>query len=66
MWFGFDVTTAAFQFEEKVDWLPQYKIAYHMGVDGISMPFVILSTFLTPICILASAGTPSRKWCANT
>lgn len=54
IWFGFDPTTAAFQFEENVEWLPQYKIAYHMGVDGISMPFVILSTFLTPICILAS------------
>ncbi len=54
IWFGFDASTAAFQFEEKVDWLPQYKIAYRLGVDGISMPFVILATFLTPICILAS------------
>jgi len=54
IWFGFDASTAAFQFEEKVDWLPQFNMAYRMGVDGISMPFVILSTFLTPICILAS------------
>ncbi len=54
IWFGFDASTAAFQFEEKVDWLPQLNMAYRMGVDGISMPFVILSTFLTPICILAS------------
>jgi NADH-quinone oxidoreductase subunit M len=54
LWFGFDASTAAFQFEEKVDWLPQYNIAYRMGVDGISMPFVLLSTFLMPICVLAS------------
>jgi NADH-quinone oxidoreductase subunit M len=54
IWFGFDPGTAAFQFEERVDWLPAYNIAYRMGVDGISMPFVLLSTFLMPICILAS------------
>jgi len=54
IWFGFDASTAAFQFEEKIEWLPDSGIAYRMGVDGISMPFVILSTFLTPICVLAS------------
>jgi NADH-quinone oxidoreductase subunit M len=54
LWFGFDSSTASFQFEEKVDWLPDYKIAYRMGVDGISMPFVLLSTFLMPLCVLAS------------
>jgi NADH-quinone oxidoreductase subunit M len=54
IWFQFETGTANFQFEERFDWLPQYRISYHMGVDGISMLFVILSTFLTPICILAS------------
>ncbi len=54
IWIYFEPGTAAFQFEERFDWLPQYKIGYHMGVDGISMLFVILSTFLMPICILAS------------
>jgi NADH-quinone oxidoreductase subunit M len=54
IWIGFDPTTTDFQFEEKFAWLPQYKIAYRMGVDGISMLFVILSTFLMPLCILAS------------
>ncbi len=42
-----------FQFVEKADWLAS-GVAYHMGVDGISMLFVILTTFLMPICILAS------------
>src|SRR3569832_421897 len=54
IWIYFEPGTARFQCEERFDWLPQYKIAYHMGVDGISMLFVILSTFLTPISILAS------------
>jgi NADH-quinone oxidoreductase subunit M len=54
IWAGFDPTTADFQFVEKRDWLPDWGIGYHMGVDGISMWFVLLSTLLTPICILAS------------
>jgi len=54
LWLNFDKTTAEFQFVEKFDWLPQFNIAYHMGIDGISLFFVILSTFLTPICVLAS------------
>ena len=54
LWINFDPTTADFQFVEKVAWLPAFDISYHLGIDGISMFFVILSTFLTPICILAS------------
>ena len=48
----FDATSPEFQFTEKHDWLGV--AAYHMGVDGISLPFVILTTALMPICILAS------------
>jgi NADH-quinone oxidoreductase subunit M len=54
LWVDFDTTTASFQYLEKVSWIPSLGISYHMGVDGISMLFVILSTFLTPICVLAS------------
>lgn len=54
LWVGFDNSTADFQFVEKVSWIPSFGINYHMGVDGISVFFVLLSTFLTPICILAS------------
>ncbi|MEO5333959.1 MAG: NADH-quinone oxidoreductase subunit M [Magnetococcus sp. YQC-5] len=50
----FDTHTAAFQFLEESAWLPAYGIAYRMGVDGISLPFVLLTTFLTPLCLLAS------------
>ena len=54
LWFSFDRGTANFQFVERVEWLPEFGIAYHMGVDGISVLFVLLSTLLTPICVLAS------------
>ncbi len=49
----FDASSTAFQFVEKTPWLGQ-AINYHMGVDGISLPFVILTTALMPFCILAS------------
>ena len=54
LWWQFDPSTADFQFVERARWLPQYNITYHMGVDGISLFFVLLSTFLTPICVVAS------------
>jgi NADH-quinone oxidoreductase subunit M len=54
LWAGFDASKSDFQFVETADWLPAFKINYHMGIDGISLFFVILSTFLTPLCILAS------------
>lgn len=54
LWFGFDQTTADFQFVEKREWMPAFGIAYHVGVDGISVLFVLLTTLLTPICILGS------------
>ncbi len=54
LWIRFDATKAGYQFEEKFDWVPALGIGYHMGIDGISLFFVLLSTLLTPICILAS------------
>ena len=53
IWIGFDNGYAGFQMVEKMEWLDS-GISYHMGVDGISMLFVILTTFLMPLCILAS------------
>ncbi|MFG1294707.1 NADH-quinone oxidoreductase subunit M [Xanthobacter variabilis] len=50
---NFDPTAPGFQFVEKKAWLGDVA-AYHMGVDGISLPFVILTTFLMPFAILAS------------
>ena len=53
IWIGFDPTDPGFQFEEHTSWLGG-GINYHMGVDGISMLFVILTTFLMPLCVIAS------------
>ena len=49
----FDGTTAAMQFVEKVPWILSFKAYYALGVDGISMPLVLLTTFLTPLVVIA-------------
>jgi NADH-quinone oxidoreductase subunit M len=54
LWVNFDASTPSFQFVEKREWMTPFGITYHMGVDGISVLFVLLSTLLTPLCILAS------------
>jgi NADH-quinone oxidoreductase subunit M len=54
LWARFDGADPGFQFVESVVWMPQWGITYKLGVDGISVLFVLLSTALTPICILAS------------
>ena len=53
LWINFDTTTSDFQFVEDRAWLID-GIRYRMGIDGISLLFIILTTFLMPICILAS------------
>ncbi|MCH9645828.1 MAG: NADH-quinone oxidoreductase subunit M [Proteobacteria bacterium] len=49
----FDPTTHLMQFEEKTSWIPQFDIYYHLGVDGISMPLIILTTFSTILVLVA-------------
>ncbi len=56
LWVEFDPTTAAFQFVERVHWVTigGVTISYHMGIDGISLFFVLLSTLLSVLCVLSS------------
>jgi NADH-quinone oxidoreductase subunit M len=54
MWALFDPNTTSPQFVEEYTWFRDYNIAYKVGIDGISLFFVLLTTFLTPLCILAS------------
>jgi NADH-quinone oxidoreductase subunit M len=54
LWHGFDNSTADFQFVEKHDWFAGLNINYYVGIDGISLFLVLLTTFLMPICILCS------------
>jgi NADH-quinone oxidoreductase subunit M len=54
MWMKFDPASADYQFVERHAWLPEFGISYHVGVDGISLLLVVLTTFLTPIALLCS------------
>jgi NADH-quinone oxidoreductase subunit M len=54
LWAAFDPASADFQFVERQTWLPEFGISYHVGVDGISLLLVVLTTFLTPISLLCS------------
>ena len=53
LWFGFDSTTAEMQFVERASWIPAFNVEYHLGIDGISMPLIILTTFITIFVIIA-------------
>ncbi len=53
LWFGFDASTAEMQFVERAAWVPAFNIEYYMGVDGISMPLIILTTFITIFVVVA-------------
>ena len=53
LWTGFDATTHEMQFVERAVWIPAFDIHYHLGVDGISMPLVLLTTLMTVLVVLA-------------
>ena len=50
---NFDTTTAAMQFVERFEWIPTFKVDYYLGVDGISAPLILLTTFMTPLVVIA-------------
>jgi len=50
---GFDVAAPGMQFVERVPWITGFNAYYHLGVDGISLPLILLTTFLTPLVIIA-------------
>jgi NADH-quinone oxidoreductase subunit M len=54
LWTRFDPGSADYQFVERHAWLPEFGISYHVGVDGISLLLIILTTFLTPLALLCS------------
>lgn len=54
LWVLFDPSTPRMQFTERVSWIASPPINYTVGVDGISLPLLLLTTFLTPLCVLAS------------
>lgn len=54
LWSSFQTGTAHMQFEEFHAWIPAFNINYQLGVDGISMPFILLTSLLTVICIVSA------------
>jgi NADH-quinone oxidoreductase subunit M len=61
LWHAFDATTANFQFEEMEPWFEGYNINYHLGIDGISLFMVLLTTLLMPFCILCSWSSITKR-----
>ena len=54
LYYKFDITTAAFQFTEHAAWIPWLKVNYTVGLDGISLLLVLLTTLIMPLCVLCS------------
>jgi proton-translocating NADH-quinone oxidoreductase chain M len=54
MWMSFDNSSSRFQFVEAYNWIESSNIIFYLGVDGISLFFILLTTLLIPICLLAS------------
>jgi NADH-quinone oxidoreductase subunit M len=50
---GFDTTTASMQFVERASWIPEFNVSYYLGVDGISMPLILLTNFMTILVVIA-------------
>jgi NADH-quinone oxidoreductase subunit M len=59
---GFDVSTADFQFREQMPWIPAFHATYYLGVDGISLPLILLTTFITiPVVVAAWTVIEQRR-----
>ena len=58
----FDPSLNQFQFVEQVNWINQFNIQYHLGIDGISYPLILLTTLLTPIVVVTSRTSPKQKY----
>jgi len=58
---GFDHSTSAMQFVERAPWIPVFDIYYHLGVDGFSMPLIILTTFTTILVVIAGWEVIKKK-----
>src|SRR4051812_8101058 len=50
---AFDVSSAAMQFVEKQPWIDRFNVSYHLGIDGISFWFVLLTAFITLVVVIA-------------
>ena len=56
LWYSLNINTSEFQFVEEKSWINNY-IKFKLGVDGISILFIVLTTFITPICIISCVNS---------
>ena len=61
LYLQFDVATAAMQFVEKSSWIERFNINYHLGIDGISVWFILLTAFINVIVVIASWEVITRR-----
>ena len=61
LWKGFDVTTAALQFTERVLWIPHFKVYYALGIDGIALPLILLTIICSFLVIVMSNSTIKKQ-----
>ncbi len=58
---GYDANKTGFQFVQKIPWIENLNISYHLGVDGMSLLLILLTTFLTPIALLGTWNSINRQ-----
>jgi NADH-quinone oxidoreductase subunit M len=61
LWFGFERGTAAMQFQEQTVWVAAFQIHYHLGVDGLSMPLILLTTLITVLVVIAAGESVKER-----
>ncbi|MCI0706547.1 MAG: Fe-S-binding domain-containing protein, partial [Ignavibacteriae bacterium] len=61
LWFQFDSSAAEFQFQEQYSWIPGLNISYLVGIDGMSLLLIVLTTFLTPLALLGTWNSVSHR-----
>ncbi len=61
LWVGYEPAGARFQFEEQVAWLPGFGISYHVGIDGISLLLILLTTIFVPVALAASGSSVDTR-----
>ena len=61
LWTGFDVTATQLQFVEKTPWVTALNINYHLGIDGIALPLIVLTTFITVLTVLSAWRVINKK-----
>ncbi len=63
---GFDAGASGFQFVQMADWIPGLNISYHVGIDGMSLLLILLTTFLTPVALIGTYSSIEHRLRAYT